>query len=208
MSSIFEVRHLQKSLGGGKVVDDLCFSCNEGEIFGFLGPNGAGKTTTMKMALGLMRIDSGEVWIDGYNICKDFEKAMACVGAVVESPALYGNLSAEQNLCLFGRMRGRISPQRIEEILSLIGLEKNKKKVKEYSLGMRQRLGLAQAILHRPKLLLLDEPTNGIDPVGIRKLRNILKYLAHEKGICIVLSSHLMSEMELMCDRVCIIAPL
>ena len=205
MSIIFEVQRLEKSIGGKKIVDGLSFACNEGEIFGFLGPNGAGKTTTLKMALGLMRPDSGKVSIGGHDISKEFEKAMACVGAVVESPALYGNLSAEQNLRLFGRMREGVTGERISEALSLVGLSSGKTKVREYSLGMRQKLGIAQAILHRPKLLLLDEPTNGIDPMGIRELRDVLKHLAHEEGVCVVLSSHLMSEVELMCDRVCVI---
>lgn len=205
--TLFKVSHLNKTMGKRKILDDISFEAYAGEVFGFLGPNGAGKTTTIKIAVGLLGIDSGSVEIGGADISREYEKALSEVGAIVENPEMYKYLTGRQNLEQCARVRGGITKERIGEAVELVGLSNRiDEKISKYSLGMRQRLGVAQAILHRPKTLILDEPTNGLDPAGIKELRDILKNLAHEEGICVIVSSHLMSEMELMCDRVGIIA--
>lgn len=206
MEPILEVKNLSKTIGKRKIIDNLSFSCHSGEIYGFLGPNGAGKTTTFKMALGMWSIDGGRIRICGHDVETDFEEALACVGGVVEAPVFYDYLPGMQNLRLCGRARGGISDTRILEIAEAVGLKNRiQEKVRRYSLGMKQRLGLAQAMMHQPRLLLLDEPMNGLDPAGSREIRDILKELAHKQGVCVVLCSHLMNEMELICDRVGII---
>ncbi|MBO5384474.1 MAG: ABC transporter ATP-binding protein [Ruminococcus sp.] len=201
-----KINKLNKTLGKRHILHDISFEAFEGEVFGFLGPNGAGKTTTIKMIVGLLSVDEGDITIGGYNIVKDFEKALAGIGGIVENPEMYKYLTGRENLMQYARMRGGVTKERIDEVVELVGLTNRiNEKIKRYSLGMRQRLGVAQAILHRPKVLILDEPTNGLDPSGIKELRDILKKLAHEENICVIVSSHLMSEMELMCDRVGII---
>lgn len=171
-----------------------------------MGPNGAGKTTTIKMITGLLETDAGEITIDGHNVRNDFERAMENVGAIVENPEMYTYMSGRKNLEQYARMRKGVTKERIDEVVRMVGLENRiGDKVKKYSLGMKQRLGVAQAIMHRPKLLILDEPTNGLDPAGIKELRDILKSLAHEEGASVLVSSHLLSEMQQMCDRVAII---
>lgn len=156
--------------------------------------------------MGHLRLDDGDIIINGKSIVKNFEAAMADIGGIVENPELYKYMTGMQNLRQYARMRGNISEKRIKEVVEIVGLKNRiNDKVSKYSLGMRQRLGVAQAILHKPKLLILDEPTNGLDPAGIKELRDILKNLAHNEQICVIVSSHLMSEMELMCDRVGII---
>ncbi|MDR1892542.1 MAG: ABC transporter ATP-binding protein [Oscillospiraceae bacterium] len=207
MDIVLKINSLTKFMGGRKIIDNISFETYAGEVFGFLGPNGAGKTTTIKMALGMLDSDGGEMEICGLNVRKKFEKAMVNVGGIVENPETYGYLTGLQNLRQYKRMRAGVTEERIQEVVRFVGLENRiKDKVKKYSLGMRQRLGVAQAILHKPKLLILDEPTNGLDPAGIRELRDMLKKLAHEDGVAVLVSSHLLSEMELMCDRVGIIA--
>jgi ABC-2 type transport system ATP-binding protein len=202
-----KIEKLNKTLGRRHILHDIDIEAYEGEVFGFLGPNGAGKTTTIKIIVGLLSLDSGDISIGGYNINKNFEKALAGIGGIVENPEMYKHLTGRENLMQYARMRDGVTKERIDEVVELVGLTKRiDEKIKRYSLGMRQRLGVAQAILHRPKLLILDEPTNGLDPSGIKELRDILKKLAHEENICVMVSSHLMSEMELMCDRVGIIA--
>ena len=197
------IRHLNKTIGKRPILKDVSLECLPGEVFGFLGPNGAGKTTTIRLICGLIREDSGEIEICGTNLRKNFEKAMSCVGAIVENPEHYRHLTGWQNLQLYRNMRPGITEERMKEVVTLVGLENRiHEQVRRYSLGMRQRLGVAQALLHNPKLLILDEPTNGLDPAGIRQLRDILKKTAHEEGTAVLVSSHLMSEMELMCDRV------
>ncbi len=197
------IRQLNKTLGRRRILKDVSLECLPGEVFGFLGPNGAGKTTTIRLICGLIPPDSGEIEICGFNLEKDFEKAMACVGAIVENPEHYRHMTGWQNLQLYQNMRPGITEDRMKEAVSLVGLENRiHEPVRRYSLGMRQRLGVAQALLHRPRLLILDEPTNGLDPAGIRQLRDILKEVAHKEGVAVLVSSHLMSEMELMCDRV------
>jgi len=153
--------------------------------------------------MGLLDIDEGHIEICGFDNVRHFEKAMECVGGIVENPETYSYLTGMQNLRQYKRMRKGVTEERLKEVVKLVGLENRiHEKVKRYSLGMRQRLGLAQAIMHRPKLIVMDEPTNGLDPSGIRELRDIFKRLAHEEGVSVLVSSHLLSEMELMCDRV------
>ncbi len=203
---IISLRNVTKQIGRTTIIDNLTFDVQKGEIFGFLGPNGAGKTTTIRMIVGLISITKGEVLIKGKNIKTDFEQAIRHVGAIVESPEMYKYLSGYQNLVHYARMVPGVTKERIDEVVSLVKLEKRiHDKVKKYSLGMRQRLGVAQALLHRPSLLILDEPTNGLDPAGIRELRDYLRHLTRTEGITVVVSSHLLSEMELMCDRVAIL---
>ncbi len=202
MNTILELKNVSKKLGGKKVVDNVSFTVNEGEIFGFLGPNGAGKTTTIKMIVGLLSIDEGQILIDGKSVKKNFESAMKMVGGIIENPEMYDYISGRKNLQIFGRMHGRIPKQRYEQVIAQVKLTNRiNDKVKKYSLGMRQRLGVAQALLHNPKLLILDEPTNGLDPAGIKELRDNLRELAQSQGLAVMVSSHLLSEMELMCDR-------
>jgi len=201
-----ELRNVTKKIGERTIIDHLSFQVPKGEVFGFLGPNGAGKTTTIRMMVGLMKITEGEIFIDGQSVTKHFEKAIAKVGAIVENPEMYKYLSGYQNLVHYARMSNGVTKERINEVVKLVALENRiHDKVKSYSLGMRQRLGVAQALLHKPGLLILDEPTNGLDPAGIRELRDYLRKLTKEEGISVVVSSHLLSEMELMCDRVAII---
>ncbi|RLQ98106.1 ABC transporter ATP-binding protein [Falsibacillus albus] len=206
MSTIVELKNVTKVIKGKKIIDDLSFNIQEGEVFGFLGPNGAGKTTTIRMIVGLMRITSGDVVINGSSIQKDFEKAIQHVGAIVENPELYKFLTGRQNLMQYARMIKGITQERIAEVVELVGLtDRINEKVKTYSLGMRQRLGLAQCLLHRPKVLILDEPTNGLDPAGIREIRDYIRRLAREESMAVIVSSHLLAEMEMMCDRIAII---
>ena len=158
------------------------------------------------MMVGLMRITEGDVFIEGHSIKTDFEQAIRHIGAIVENPEMYKYLTGYQNLLHYARMVPGVSKERIQEVVRLVGLENRiQEKVKRYSLGMRQRLGVAQALLHKPSLLILDEPTNGLDPAGIRELRDYLRKLARDENISVIVSSHLLAEMELMCDRIGII---
>jgi len=206
MSKIVEIQNVSKIIKGRKIIDSLSFEVNKGEVFGFLGPNGAGKTTTIRMLVGLIGITSGDIKIDGHSIKTDFEKAVGKVGAIVENPEMYKFLSGYKNLVHYARMSKDIKKEKIDEVVKLVGLtDRIHDKVKTYSLGMRQRLGLAQALLHDPELLILDEPTNGLDPAGIREIRDHLRMLARERNMAVIVSSHLLSEMEMMCDRIGII---
>jgi len=201
------VQNLRKQIAGKEIIKDVSFDVQEGEVFGFLGPNGAGKTTTIRMLVGLIRPSSGSIKICGHEVKTDFIKAMRCIGCIVENPEVYNYLTGRENLEHFSRMLGPIDHQRITEVIQLVDLEKRiDDKVKTYSLGMRQRLGIAQALLGRPRLLILDEPTNGLDPAGIRELRTFVRKLAHEEGMSVFVSSHLLSEIQMMCDRVAIIS--
>lgn len=203
---IIQIRNLTKRIGRKTIVENLSFDVPRGEVFGFLGPNGAGKTTTIRMITGLISITEGTVEINGYDVKDDFEKAMRYIGAIVENPEMYKFLTGYQNLVHYSRFYPGVGEERIREVVELVGLENRiHDKVKTYSLGMRQRLGLAQALLHRPAVLILDEPTNGLDPAGIRELRDHLRMLAQREGLAVIVSSHLLAEMELMCDRVAII---
>ncbi len=206
METVLKLQNISKSFGKKKIIDNISFEVYAGEVFGFLGPNGAGKTTTIKMVMGFLSVDKGDIFINNYNVKKDYEKAMSYIGGIVENPEMYKDLSGLTNLQMYARLHEGVTKERINEVVEAVGMEKRiKEKVKKYSLGMKQRCGLAQALLHKPKVLILDEPTNGLDPAGIKELRDILKKLAHEENVAVIVSSHLMSEMELMCDRVAII---
>jgi len=197
---------LTKTFGKRQAVADVSFELYAGEVFGFLGPNGAGKTTTIRMLVGLARPDHGTVRIRGIDLAHDFARAMAHVGSIVESPDLYGYLTGRENLLHFARMLPDGAQGRIPELASLVALEERlDDKAETYSLGMLQRLGIAQALLGAPDLLILDEPANGLDPAGIREIRRLVRLLASDRGIAVFLSSHLLSEVEQMCDRVTII---
>lgn len=204
--SIITVDQLTKQIGSKTLVENISFEVNKGEVVGLLGPNGAGKTTLMRMMVGMISMTKGEVWINGQSIKEQFENATAKIGAVIENPEFYPFLSGYENLTYFGRMNGNVTKERIEEVVQLLGMQQViDRKVKAYSLGMRQRLGIAQALIHNPDVLILDEPTNGLDPNGIHEMRMYIKKIAHEQGKAVLVSSHLLSEVELMCDRVIII---
>ncbi len=203
---VLSVRNVKKQISGKPIIKNVSFDVRKGEIFGFLGPNGAGKTTTIRMLVDLIKPTSGEVLICGYHVQREPEEALRHVGCIVENPEAYSYMSGWENLEHFARMQRGIDRARIEEVVSIVGLEARiHDKVKTYSLGMRQRLGIAQALLGKPKLLILDEPTNGLDPKGIKELREFVRTLA-DQGMSLFISSHLLSEIQLMCDRVAIIS--
>ncbi|MNH75913.1 putative ABC transporter ATP-binding protein YxlF [compost metagenome] len=203
---VLSVDHLRKKIGKKWIIDDVTFDVRSGEIFGFLGPNGAGKTTTIRMLVDLIKPTEGKVQICGYDVRRDPERALAYVGSIVENPEVYPYLTGWENLQHFARMQPGIDERRIQEVVEIVRLDQRiHDKVKTYSLGMRQRLGIAQALLGRPKLLILDEPTNGLDPKGIKELRAFIRRLA-EEGMAVFVSSHLLSEIQLLCDRVAIIS--
>ena len=204
--TILKCENLCKHFGKKKILDRVSLEVKQGDILGFIGPNGAGKTTTIKLILGLQSIDSGTVKINGYDIQKDFEKAIEKVGTIVENPDLYMYLSGYDNLKLIANLYKNVDKKRIDEVVKLVKLEQRiKDKVSKYSLGMRQRLGIAQALLHKPNLLILDEPTNGLDPEGIKELRDLIKDLAKKENMAIVISSHNLAELESFCNKVTII---
>lgn len=206
MEPVLQIKNVTKKIGSRLIIDDLSLTVYPGEVMGLLGPNGAGKTTTIRMIVGLMSMTKGDIMIQGKSIHKDFEDAISHVGGIVENPEMYKYLSGYKNLVHYARMAKGVSRERIDEVVKQVGLENRiQEKVKRYSLGMRQRLGLAQALLNKPSLLILDEPTNGLDPAGIREFREHLRKLAREEGVAVLVSSHLLSEMELMCDRIAII---
>jgi ABC-2 type transport system ATP-binding protein len=195
---------LTKKIGDRTIVDAISFTLQPGEVFGFLGPNGAGKTTTIRMLVGLIKPTSGTISVCGRDIRKQFEEAMRCIGCIVENPDLYRFMTGRENLEHFARMIG-VGRDDIERVASIVSLhDRLGDRVSTYSLGMRQRLGIAQALLGDPRLLILDEPANGLDPAGIREMRELLRRLAAE-GLTVFVSSHLLAEIELMCDRVAII---
>ncbi|HEY5562135.1 MAG TPA: ABC transporter ATP-binding protein [Clostridiaceae bacterium] len=203
---VLKTEGLKKVIGKRTIVSDITLELKEGEIFGFLGPNGAGKSTTIKMIVGLSSITAGNIFISGHSVKGDFKEAMKNIGCIVENPDLYKYMSGLDNLRVFARMYDNVTEERIMEVVKIVDLEVAiKDKVKTYSLGMKQRLGVAQALLHSPKLLILDEPTNGLDPAGIKELRELLRKLANETGLAVFVSSHILGEMQQMCDTVCII---
>ena len=203
---LLKIQGLTKIIKKRKILDNISLTVNSGEIVGFLGPNGAGKTTTIKLIMGLFHITEGEIKICGHDIVTDFEAAMANVGGIIENPDLYKRMTGRENLEYFASMHENVDKKNIDDIVKLVKMsERIDDKVKTYSLGMCQRVGIAQALLHNPRLLVLDEPTNGLDPIGIKELRDLLKLLAKEAGVGGFISSHLLSEMELMCDRIYII---
>ncbi|MBI6862154.1 ABC transporter ATP-binding protein [Lysinibacillus fusiformis] len=203
---IVQLQNLSKTIRGKQLIQQLNIDLYPGQITGFLGPNGAGKTTTIRMMTGLMHPTDGKVIIDGLSLQEHYEEAISKVGVIVENPEMYKFMSGYKNLLHFARMHKNVSKERIMEVVKQVGLENRiHEKVATYSLGMRQRLGLAQALLHRPKFLILDEPTNGLDPAGIREFRMYLRKIAAEDNVSVFVSSHLLSEIELMCDRVAVI---
>ncbi|MCM3744704.1 ABC transporter ATP-binding protein [Sporosarcina luteola] len=206
MKPVVELKNLSKTIRSKKIIDNLNLSLYPGQITGFLGPNGAGKTTTIRMMVGLMKQTEGDIVIDGVSLRDDFEEGLSKVGVIVENPEMYKFMSGYKNLLHFARMHKGVTKERINDVVRQVGMQNRiHEKVGTYSLGMRQRLGLAQALLHRPKFLILDEPTNGLDPAGIREFRQYLRKIAETEGVSVFVSSHMLSEIELMCDRIAII---
>ena len=205
-ASVLEASGLSKRFGSRAALADVSFSVRQGEIFGFLGPNGAGKTTTIRIMLGLIRPDGGQIRIGGADSWSQHVEAARHFGAAVEVPGFYGYLTGRENLHQFARLLAPVPEGQIEQVLGLVGLtERADDRVAKYSLGMRQRLAIAQALLGRPQLLILDEPTNGLDPGGIAEVRSLLRRLAGEEGLTLFLSSHLLSEVQEVCSRVAVI---
>lgn len=203
MSKVLSIKNVNKVYGKQKVLDNINLSLERGEIMGLVGPNGAGKTTIMKIITRLIKNYEGDVFIGDENIRTNRKHDTKQIGCVIETPGFYPNLTGYENLLFFAEISGLKDKKEIEEIAKRLGIEGYlNKKVKTYSLGMRQRLGVAQAVLAYPQILILDEPTNGMDPAIIPQLREFIKYIAVEKGITVLISSHILSEIELMCDRV------
>lgn len=198
MEQILTVQGLTKSFGSFVAVDDLSFSINKGSVYGFLGQNGAGKSTTMRMLLGLIHPTAGDISINGMSLDKNRKEVLRSVGAIIERPDLYGYLSAWDNMRIFARLSSRKIPDaRLTEVLEVVGLlGREKDKVKTYSQGMKQRLGIAVALVHDPELLVLDEPTNGLDPQGIAEMRELIRMLGSQMGKTVLISSHLLHEIE------------
>ncbi|HVJ48507.1 ABC transporter ATP-binding protein [Desulfitobacterium sp.] len=203
---VIEIQNLTKRYPNGRGIEDINLEIFKGDIFGFLGPNGAGKTTAMKIMTGLIRPNRGDVKIFGTSVMEEYEKAMASVGCIIEMAESYPYLTAYENLRQFARYSSQVSRQRIEEVLELTGMLKFKdEKPKKFSLGMKQRLGLAAAILTHPKVVILDEPLNGLDVEGMIDIRNLIKHLAENEQTTFFISSHLIHDVELTCDRVGVI---
>lgn len=203
---LIETKQLTKVYGEQTAVNAVNLHVKKGRIYGLLGRNGAGKTTIMKMILGLTPITSGEVDVFGQNIKGKEKRIYPRIGAIIETPGFYPNLTGTENLEIFAKLRGTAAPNAVKTALEVVGLPyKDKKLFSKYSLGMKQRLGIANAILHDPELLILDEPTNGLDPIGIAEVRNFIKDLSTERGKTILISSHILSEIELLADDIGII---
>jgi ABC-2 type transport system ATP-binding protein len=204
-TAVLSIHGLSKSYGSRRAVSDLDLEVRRGEVFGFLGPNGAGKTTTIRMVLGLVRPTAGRVEILGRDVRTHGAEVLPRVGALVETPALYPYLSGRDNLRAFAAMLGGVPRRRLDEVLALVGLaDRQRDPVRSYSLGMKQRLGVAVALLHDPELLVLDEPANGLDPAGIVEMRDLLRRLA-AGGRTVFVSSHVLAEVQQLCDRVAIV---
>jgi len=205
-NKVLEVNNLSKSFGKRKVLDNIKFNIYEGDIVGIIGPNGAGKTTLIKTILSLYKCDTGSIKICDYDIKKNLEEALSKTGSIIENPDMYLNISGRKNIEVISLINNIKDKDYIEEIIKFVGLEDRiTDKVKKYSLGMKQRLGIACALIKRPKLLILDEPTNGLDPKGIKELRKMLKTISEKENMSILISSHILSEVENICDRVLII---
>jgi ABC-2 type transport system ATP-binding protein len=203
---VLKTAQLTKKYRRRVVVDRLELTVERGDVFGFLGQNGAGKSTTIRMALGLVRPTSGRVQVLGHDMSRRSRAALKRVGAMIEAPAFYENFSGRQNLQMFAAMSGGAPPRAIEDVLELVGLrQRASDPVRAYSHGMRQRLGIAQALLPNPELIILDEPTDGLDPQGLAEVRDLIRRLRDERGLTVVLSSHLLHEVEQICNRVAII---
>lgn len=203
---IIETRNLTKRYNGQAVVSNANLHIEQGKIYGLLGRNGAGKTTIMKMILGLTSITSGEIKAFGKDLKGNKKKVYPRIGAIIETPGFYPNLTGTENLKIFAKLRGMTRKDGVKHALDIVGLPYNDKKLfSKYSLGMKQRLGIANAIMHEPELLILDEPTNGLDPIGITEMRNFIKDLCKEKGITLIISSHILTEIEQLADTIGII---
>lgn len=203
MEKVIEINNLSKIYKNGRGITDINLEINRGDIFGFLGPNGAGKTTAMKIMTGLIKPDSGDVKILGYSVLEDFEKAMSKVGCIIETAESYSYLTAYENLKQFSRYYKNVDDKRIEEVLELVGLKRfENEKTRKFSLGMKQRLGIAAAILSRPEVVILDEPLNGLDVEGMLDVRNLIKNLAEEEKTTFFISSHLIHDVELTCNKI------
>lgn len=206
METVLSLKNVSKNIKGRPIIKNISFEVKRGQIYGFLGPNGAGKTMTLRMIVGLIRPSSGSIEICGVNTKKDFVRAMSNVGCIIENPEFYEYLSGRDNLELLRKMEPDIPQSRIEDVVELVGLTlRINDKVGTYSLGMKQRLGIAQALMKGPELLILDEPTNGLDPAGIKEFRSLVKSLSKDQGMTIFVSSHLLSEIQMICDEVAII---
>ncbi|WP_044641206.1 ABC transporter ATP-binding protein [Risungbinella massiliensis] len=206
MSAVIKTTSLTKIYGDQRSVDNLNMTVNQGEIYGFLGRNGAGKTTTIRMLLGLIKPTLGQIEIFGEDLFRNRKAILRRIGSIVEVPGFYENLTARENLLINAKIMGVHKKSAIEEALEIVGLhDETKKLVGKYSLGMKQRLGIARALLHYPELLILDEPTNGLDPIGIKEMRRLIKSLANERNITIFISSHILSEIEQLVDKLGII---
>jgi len=207
LEPIISAHNLTKSFGDFKAVDDLSFSIERGAVYGFLGQNGAGKSTTMRMLLGLIRPDSGQVFIKGVEFTNARRHLLKYIGAIIERPDMYGYLSGWDNLRMLAALSGvKIGTDRLNQVLQLVGLKgREGDKVKTYSQGMKQRLGIAIALVHEPDLLILDEPTNGLDPQGIAEMRNLILHLSKDHSKTILVSSHLLYEIEQVASRMLII---
>ena len=200
------VNNVHKTIAGTEIIKGISFSIKAGEVLGFLGPNGSGKSTTLRMIVGLSKPTEGEIKICGHSIVKDYVNAMKNVGCIIEGPDLYNYMTGWDNLEMLAVMNKNITKKDIMNAARIVGMEKHlKEKVGTYSLGMKQRMGVAQAIMNKPKLLILDEPTNGLDPSGINEFRSLINRFAKEENMAVLISSHLMSEIELICDNVSII---
>ncbi len=209
-NNVLEVLNVSKKAGARTLVDHVSFSIQAGDVCGFVGPNGAGKTTLIRMMTGLIKPGSGSIRIDGTDVGRERVKVLSRVGAIVESPIFFPYMSGRDNLLNLARLHpnvpGTERKARVEEALSIVGLsERGSDKVKTYSLGMKQRLGIAQALLGDPRLIILDEPANGLDPMGIRELRQLIQRLNQERGITFLVSSHLLDELQRICSRFVII---
>ena len=206
MENIVEIKKLFKTIDKEEILSDISLQIAEGEIYGFLGPNGAGKTTLMKCMLSLLTITSGSIEIFGKNLQEHREEILSQVGSIIETPIFYENCTAKEILEIHAQYMGKnITEVDIISALRMVGLKNTTKKVKEFSLGMRQRLGLARAFLTKPRLLILDEPINGLDPVGIQEIRNLLQLFSKEHGITILISSHILSEISQIADKIGVI---
>ena len=199
---VLEVNNLSKSFGKTRVIKNISFTVEEGEIVGFVGPNGAGKTTTLKLITDLIRPDEGEIIINGYPLKKRREAALGSLAGIIENPGLYVNLTGLDNLLFIAKVRG-ISKEKLQRAIDITGLGKNiHRQVRKYSLGMKQRLALGMCLMTEPKLLILDEPTNGLDPTGTMELRELMLRMVQEEGVSILFSSHMLGEVEKTADRV------
>ena len=203
VKALFEATGLTKTFGRLPALQDVSFSIGPGEIVGFVGPNGAGKSTTLRIACGLLRPDAGSVRLDGFCVRQSPREYLGRLGVLIESPGYWPALRASHHLAYLARARGGIADGRIEEALTEVGLDPaSRKPVGQFSLGMKQRLGIAMALFHRPRLLVLDEPMNGLDPAGMAMLREFLRGLGTQRGVSVLISSHLLHEVEQICDRV------